>query len=120
MATNSAIDPKRGEIWLVDLEPARGSELQKVCPAVVLSANAIGSLPVRVVVPLTGWQDGFQSSPWKIKIHPDNRNKLAKISAVDCLQIRCLSLERFTKQNGSVSKGIIEEVLDGVNYCLEE
>jgi len=71
-------------------------------------------------VPFTGWQDSFQSSPWKIKIHPDNRNKLAKISAVDCLQIHCLSLERFTKQNGSVSKEIVEEVLDGVNYCLEE
>ena len=104
----------------MDLEPTRGSELQKTRPAVVLSANAIRTLPVRVVVPFTGWQESFQSTPWKIQVQPDTRNKLCKISGLDCLQIRCLSLERFTKQNGSVSKEIVDEVLDGVNYCLEE
>ena len=104
----------------MDLEPNRGSELQKTRPAVVLSTNAIRTLPVRVVVPFTGWQESFQSTPWKIRVQPDTRNKLSKISALDCLQIRCLSLERFTKQNGSVSKEVVEEVLDGVNYCLEE
>jgi mRNA interferase MazF len=120
MTAEAKISPKRGEIWLVDLEPTRGSEMQKMRPAVVLSSNAIRSLPVRVVVPLTGWQEQFQSSPWKIKLKPESRSTLTKISAVDCLQIRCLSLERFVERRGAVSKEIIEEILDGVHYCLEE
>ena len=30
---NKPSDPKRGELWLVDLEPTRGSEIQKTRPA---------------------------------------------------------------------------------------
>ena len=52
MATS---DPKRGEVWLVDLNPTRGQEIQKRRPVVVLSADPIGSLGLRIVVPLTGY-----------------------------------------------------------------
>jgi len=31
------ISPKRGEIWLVQLDPTRGQEIQKTRPAVVIS-----------------------------------------------------------------------------------
>lgn len=115
-----AIEPKRGEIWLVDLEPARGSELQKIRPVVVLSSDAIRSLAVRVAVPLTGWQDHFQSSPWKVRIEPGALNKLTKTSAADGLQVRCLSLDRFSKRLGLLPKDLVEEVLYAVNYCLDE
>ena len=114
------IDPKRGEVWLVDLEPSRGSELQKIRPVVVLSSNAIRSLSLRVVVPPTGWQEHFASSPWKVRVEPDAQNKLSKTSAADSLQIRCLSLERFSKRLGLLPKSMIEEILYAVSYCLED
>jgi mRNA interferase MazF len=114
------INPERGEIWLVDLEPTRGSELQKNRPMVVLSSNTIRSLPVRVAVPLTGWQEQFQSSPWKVHIDPDADNKLTKSSAADALQLRCLSLDRFSKRLGVLPKSTIEEIIFAINYCLEE
>ncbi len=117
---NKPPDPKRGELWLVDLEPTRGSEMQKIRPAVVVSANSIRALPVRVVVPLTGWQEHFASSPWKVRVEPDVRNKLTKPSAADSLQLRCLSLERFSARRGLVSKSVVEEIIAAVNYCLEE
>ena len=113
-------DPQRGEIWMVDLEPSRGSELQKIRPVVVLSCNAIRSLTVRVAVPLTGWQEHFSPSPWKIRVEPDAQNKLSKTSAADCLQLRCLSLNRFSKRLGSLPKSVIEDIVYVVNYCLEE
>lgn len=117
---NKPPDPKRGELWLVDLEPTRGSEMQKIRPAAVLSTNSIRTLQVRVVVPLTGWQEHFASSPWKVRIEPDSRNKLTKSSAADSLQLRCLSLERFSERRGVLSKNIMEEILAAVNFCLEE
>jgi len=117
---NKPLDPRRGEIWLVDLEPTRGSEIQKVRPAVVLSANTIRALQVRVVVPLTGWQDAFTSTPWKVRIEPEGRNSLTKPSAADGLQMRCLSLERFSERRGSLSKSQVEEIIAAVNFCLEE
>jgi mRNA interferase MazF len=45
--------PKRGEIWLVDFDPAMSAEIRKVRPAVVVSLDAIGRLPLRIVVPIT-------------------------------------------------------------------
>ena len=113
-------DPKRGEIWLVDLEPTRGSELQKIRPMVVLSSDTIRLLTLRVAVPLTGWQAHFSATPWKIRIEPDTQNSLSKTSAADSLQIRCLSLDRFSKRLGLLPKSTIENIIYAVNYCLEE
>lgn len=113
------IDPKRGEIWLVEMDPARGSELQKTRPAIVLSADTIRSLAVRVIVPVTGWQEPFRLSPWKIKIEPDSRNGLEKPSAADALQVRCVSVDRFLEKRGTLPITLVDEIVDGVHYCLE-
>lgn len=114
------VDPKRGEIWMVDLEPMRGSELQKIRPVVVLSSNAIRSLTVRIAVPLTGWQEQFAATPWKVRVEPNAQNKLSKTSAADSLQVRCLSLERFSKRLGLLPKSLLEDIISAINYCLEE
>jgi len=34
-------NPKRGEIWLVDLNPTRGQEIQKTRPVVVITADLV-------------------------------------------------------------------------------
>jgi len=44
----------RGEIWLVNLEPTLGAEIRKTRPVVVISSNAIGVLPIRLVAPICG------------------------------------------------------------------
>ena len=54
MATVPA--PKRGEIWLIDFDPALGAEIQKIRPAVIISMDTIGRLPLRMVVPVTDWK----------------------------------------------------------------
>ena len=43
----------RGEIWLINLDPTIGAEIKKTRPVVIVSSNAVGILPLRVVVPLT-------------------------------------------------------------------
>ena len=48
MATAPA--PKRGEVWLVDFDPAVGAEIHKLRPALVVSVDTIGRLPLRLVV----------------------------------------------------------------------
>ncbi len=40
---------KQGEIWLVDLDPTVGAEMRKVRPALVVNADELGRLPLKIV-----------------------------------------------------------------------
>lgn len=46
---------QRGEIWLVNLDPTVGAEIRKTGPVVVVNSDAVGTLPIRLVAPLTEW-----------------------------------------------------------------
>ena len=66
MATVPA--PKRGEIWLVDFDPAVGAEIRKLRPALVISVDAIGRLPLRMIVPITDWKAQYEHYPWFVEL----------------------------------------------------
>ena len=51
--------PKRGEIWLVEFDPAVGAEIRKARQAVVMSVDSVGRLPLRIVVPITDWKPSY-------------------------------------------------------------
>ena len=76
---------KRGDIWLVNLDPTVGAEIQKTRPAIVISSDYIGKLPLKLVVPITDWKDSFESDLWHIRLDPSSENGLAKPSAADAL-----------------------------------
>jgi mRNA interferase MazF len=82
---------RRGEIWLISLDPTVGAELQKTCPAIIVSSDAIGVLPLRVVVPITDWKEHYELAGWMVKIMPNTTNCLTKPSTVDTFQIRSVS-----------------------------
>jgi mRNA interferase MazF len=78
--------PKRSEVWLVNFDPTVGAEIKKTCPAVVVSSDAIGRLPVKLIAPITDWKDHYAQNIWHVRIDPDSSNGLTKVSAVDALQ----------------------------------
>jgi mRNA interferase MazF len=49
----SSNSPQGGEVWLVNFDPTLGTEIRKIRPAVVISSNNIGILPIKLVVPIT-------------------------------------------------------------------
>jgi mRNA interferase MazF len=98
----AATEPKRGEVWDVDLNPTVGSEMQKVRRCVVISSNSAGVLPLRIVVPLTGWQMGFAARFWLVRIDPDSGNGITKPDAADVLQVRSVDVSRFDPYGRSV------------------
>lgn len=62
---------KRGDVWLVNLDPSIGQEIKKTRPAVVVSSNSIGKLPLKIIVPITDWKPPYVTykvilalSPW--------------------------------------------------------
>ncbi|MGB4829727.1 MAG: type II toxin-antitoxin system PemK/MazF family toxin [Chitinophagales bacterium] len=86
---------KQSEIWLIDLDPTKGAEIQKKRPAIVVNDNRLGKLPLKIIVPITDWKERYSIAPWMIKIEPNTTNGLSKTSAADCFQIRSLSQERL-------------------------
>ena len=55
----------RGQVWLINLDPTVGAEIKKTRPAVVVNNDAIGILPLKVVVPITDWKDRYAIAPWR-------------------------------------------------------
>lgn len=53
--------------------------------------EAIGVLPLRVIVPITEWKERFSIAPWIVRLEPDSENGLAKVSAVDTLASFCFT-----------------------------
>ena len=86
---------KRGEIWLVNLDPVLGAEIRKTRPVVIVNSDAIGALPIRLIAPITEWKDDFAGNVWHVKLEPNTTNGLTKPSVVDTLQLRGIDTMRF-------------------------
>ena len=101
---------RQGEIWLVEFFPKIGSEIAKQRPAVVVSADEIGKLPLKTVVPITEWSAQYGSYPWMIRLENSAANGLSKTSTIDCFQIKNFSHDRFVKKIGELDTDTIRKV----------
>jgi mRNA interferase MazF len=108
----------QGEVWLVDLDPTVGAEMSKTRPALIINDNRVGKLPLKIIIPITGWKEHYGIAPWMIKIEPNEENGLAKISSLDCFQIRSVSQERLKEKIGEVTPDEIGKVQEGIVKVL--
>ena len=109
----------RGEVWLINLDPTLGAEIRKTRPVVIVSSNAIGILPLRIVVPLTDWKEHYQFAAWMIKIAPDRSNGLTKDSAADTFQIRSVSTSRFVRKMGEIGQDEMGRIVYAIGLVVE-
>ena len=100
----------RGQIWLDRADPTVGDEIGKTRPCVIVSNDEIGVLRLKVIVPITGWNDVFAKIPWMVRIEPTSENGLSKLSVADAFQVRSVSEQRLIKQMGTVSEETIQEL----------
>ena len=119
MSNPSSPSPKRGEIWLTNFDPTVGTEIKKTRSAVVISPDAVGRLPIKLVAPITDWKTHYTSNIWHVRIDPDPTNGLTKPSAVDALQIRGMDSQRFINKLGEVSSSNMEEIVLAVAAVIE-
>ncbi|SFZ97728.1 Death on curing protein, Doc toxin [hydrothermal vent metagenome] len=101
---------KQGEVWLVEFYPKVGSEITKLRPAIVVSHDEIGRLPLKTIVPVTDWKSNYRHYPWMISISNELSNGLTKLSAIDCFQIKNFSNDRFVKKLGEVNGEVLKNV----------
>jgi mRNA interferase MazF len=90
---------RRGEIYLANLDPIRGSEANKTCPVVVVSHDALNRVVeergrgVVTVVPLSSNVERVYS--FQVFL-PAEVTGLSRDSKAQAEQVRALAFERFS------------------------
>ena len=109
--------PSRGEIWLINLNPARGHEQVGVRPGLVVSTNIFNHGPAGLVVilPLTTRDRGI---PLHVSLEPPEGG-VQQQSFAKTEDIRSVSTERLIKRWGEVSPATLAAVEDRLRILLE-
>lgn len=95
---------RRGEVWLVCLDPTQGAEIRKTRPCLVVSPPEIHDhLRTTMVVPLTS--KGF-SAPFRI---PLNFTGVPGLLLLD--QLRTVDKLRLVKRLGAVDDDTLQKTL---------
>jgi mRNA interferase MazF len=111
------MNPSRGEIWMVDLNPVRGHEQAglKLCLVVSVDLFNHGPADLLVVLPVT-------SKDKQVSLHvpiEPQESGLAVRSYIKCEDIRSISKDRLMQQRGNASKEIMALVEDRLRILLE-
>jgi mRNA interferase MazF len=109
---------KQGEVWLVNLDPTVGAEIQKTRPAIIINDDHLGKLPLKIIAPLTDWKEKYTIAPWMVKVQPNRSNNLSKDSSIYCFQIRSVAEERLVKRLGFVNIETMLEVRKALAIVL--
>jgi mRNA interferase MazF len=87
---------KRGEVWLVNLNPSRGTEPGKVRPVLVIQSDGLNDQqhPSTVILPLsTRLADDPAAAPLRLRLPA--RERLESDSEILLDQVRALDNRRF-------------------------
>jgi mRNA interferase MazF len=94
----------RGDVFLVDLNPARGGEIRKKRPCVVVSPDELNAhLRTFIVAPLT-----TGGHPYPFRVSCRFQGKLGRV-VLD--QIRTVDRERLVRRLGRLAPGTVATAL---------
>jgi mRNA interferase MazF len=107
------VEPQRGEVWWVRLDPTLGSEIAKTRPCVILSGNVFNRLRRTVVViPLSSSPEA--GPPLLISVQYDGRDVVAVTD-----QVRAVAKQRLHRRIGALSGDDLKALEQGVRDILE-
>ena len=99
---------KRFQVWLVQLDPTQGQEVNKTRPCTIVSPDEMQALSTVLVAPMT--TQGFDF-PFRVRCLFQNKSGLILLD-----QIRAVDKSRLIKKLGLLPKNTHEEVCD----CRQE
>lgn len=108
--------PRRGEIWLVNWNPARGSEQAGKRPALVIQ-NDVGNekAPTTIVAAISS---KVRPYPINVKLNP-RESGLRRTSIVKSSQILTVDKKRLEKKLGRLGERKMNEVNGAIKLSLD-
>jgi mRNA interferase MazF len=96
--------PRRGEVFLVVLDPTIGSEIRKTRPCVIASPDELNAhLHTVIVAPMTSSGHAY---PWRIPCRFQRRSGFVVLD-----QLRTVDGERLERRLGRLEPETLERVL---------
>ena len=88
--------PTRGQVWLADLNPPRGTEPGKTCPVLIVQAQALldAGHPSTLIVPLT---TNVVTHAEPLRVHVPATGRLRRRSDLLIDQLRAIDNRRLVK-----------------------
>lgn len=108
---------KRGEIWLVNLDPTIGHEIKKSRPGVIIQ-NDLGNKysPITIIAPITS-QNLEKVYPFEALISRGTSG-LEKDSKALLNQIRAIDKKRLVKRLGKTDSEILGRIDEAIKISL--
>ena len=104
---------KRGEIWLVNLDPTLGSEIKKTRPCVIVSPPELNQhLRTVMMAPMTS--KSF-AAPFRVSVTHAGTKGLIVLD-----QLRSVDKQRLVKKSGQVSAKTLGTVLKTLQELFAE
>jgi len=114
---NVGPEPRRGDVWVADLDPAIGHEQGKGRPVLVVSHDRFNRADngLCIVVALTRTDRGL---PFHVRVRPPEGG-LDTPSVVQCEQIRIASFERLVRYRGRIGDATLAAVDARIRRILD-
>jgi mRNA interferase MazF len=108
--------PRRGEIWLVDLNPVVGHEQAGTRPALIVSVDEFNHGPADLVtlLPITSRARNLVS---RVRV-PAGEGGLAVDSYIKCEEVRTVSRDRLGRRLGKPDAKYLLQAMTQVRYFL--
>ncbi len=109
----------RGEIWLLNFEPRRGSEQRGFRPAIIVQTDLGNHAPgarTTIVVPLTTSDRPFV---FYIPVPKTKATGLPAPSWANCTQLFTVDKDRLVKRLGKVESGVIKDIGEALKATLD-
>jgi mRNA interferase MazF len=107
---------KRGDIYMVDFNPARGSEQAGYRPALIIQ-NDVGNKYSSTTIVATITTATHKGYPFSVKLLAREGN-LEKDSIVNLSQILTIDKERLVRKIGNLNPDIMEKVNNAIKISL--
>jgi mRNA interferase MazF len=111
------VNPRKGEVWLVDFGDPVGREQSGRRPAVVVSADQLNEsrAGVVIVVPTTTTRRGLASH---VEIEPDVSG-LDEVSYAKCEDVKSISEQRLIARLGAVNDAATFQIGRALRFLLD-
>ena len=97
-------DVRRGEVYLVNLDPTRGDEIQKTRPCVVVSPDELNAhMRTFIVAPMTS---GGHAYPFRARCQFQRRTGYVVLD-----QIRTIDRDRLVRRLGRLAPDTVDQSL---------